>query len=329
MIYPTNAAGPHSFRLRGLALLLASLLVMTASSIGQAQDADSDKTPQPEDITLQTKDGVAIKCTWYAGTQGKNTVPIVIVHGWEGNRGQFDALALYLQSKEGGGHAVIVPDLRGHGDSNLKAIDRNGKQEPYKLELMRSIELGQMVQFDMEAVKAFLMEQNNQGKVNIELLTLIGSEFGSLVAVNFAAQDWSWRQLVTMKQGQDVKALVLISPLQSFKGFTANNALKHPVVRSKLSMLIVVGSQDRSRKNDATRIYAQLENFHPTPPKEEIREKKDLFLGELDTSLNGHQLITAPGLNVAGMIKTFIDLRLVAKRDELKWTDRTSPFASN
>ena len=301
------------------------LLLIGMGGTAWAQPADDDKIPEPEDITLETKDLVQLKCTWYAGVNGKKTVPIIIVHGWEGNRNQFDSLALFLQSKEGGGHAVIVPDLRGHGASTSRKLP-NGEEVPLDRERFRPQDFAAMVQFDLEAVKSHLMKQNNEGKLNIEALTIVGSEFGSLVALGFAVQDWSWPQLATIKQGQDVKALVLISPEKTFKGMTATKALQHPVVRAHLSILIVAGRQDRSGYSDAKTIYTQLKRYHPDPPPAEVRDKKDLFLGEPDTSLRGDKLITAPGLNVAGMIRSFIELRLVNK--DIDWTDRTSPFAS-
>ena len=307
--------------------LIALLLMAACCQSALAQDDDDEKKiPEPEDITLETKDAVQIKCTWYAGINGKNTVPVIIVHGWEGNRGQYDSLALFLQSKEGGGHAVIVPDLRGHGGSTKRKLP-DGTEMDIDRDRFRRDDFGAMIQGDMEAVKSHLMQENNAGQLNIEMLTVIGSEFGSLVALGFAARDWSWPQLATMKQGRDVKALVLISPVRTFKGMTANEALKVPVVQRGLSMLIVAGKNDRTGYSDAKRLYSQLEPFHPDPPTAEMREKKDLFLGEPDTSLRGDRLITGSGLNVAGMIKSFIDFRLVAKRDDYKWTDRTSPFA--
>ena len=312
------------FRTMTFAVLTALALATTAL----AQDDDEKKIPEPEDITLETKDGVQLKCTWYAGINGKNTVPVIIVHGWDGNRGQYDRLALFLQSKEGGGHAVIVPDLRGHGGSTTWKMP-NGDEEDIDRERFTRNDIGAMVQYDMEAVKKHLMEENNAGDLNIELLTVIGSEFGGLIALGFAAQDWSWQQLPTIKQGRDVKALVLISPAMSFKGVTALQPLKHEAVRKRLSVLIVAGRKDRYGYRDAKRMYSQLEPHHQLPrdaTTDQIREKKDLFLFEPDTSLSGQQLITAPGLNVASTIKSFIDLRLVDKREDFEWTDRTSPF---
>ena len=74
----------------------------------------ADEIPEPENITLETKDLLLLKCTWYAGWKGKKSVPILMLHGAGGNRNDYAPLAEYLQKQ---GHAVLVPDLRGHGGS--------------------------------------------------------------------------------------------------------------------------------------------------------------------------------------------------------------------
>ena len=52
------------------------------------------KIPEPEDVTLRTRDGVDLKATYYAaatasGGSKKEVVPIIMVHGLDGQRGEF------------------------------------------------------------------------------------------------------------------------------------------------------------------------------------------------------------------------------------------------
>ncbi len=75
-----------------------------------------------------------------------------------------------------------------------------------------------MIEQDLEACKAYLMDKNNSGELNINKLVVIGAEMGSVLAVNWAAWDWHWPMLTTGKQGQDVKGSCLFHPLGRSKG---------------------------------------------------------------------------------------------------------------
>ena len=72
---------------------------------------------------LRTGDGLELALTYYPGTKGKQTIPVVLLHGWKQSRNDYKDLAPALQKL---GYAVIVPDLRGHGESTrLKGARRD------------------------------------------------------------------------------------------------------------------------------------------------------------------------------------------------------------
>jgi len=299
--------------------------------------------PEPETVTVETKDGVSIRCTYYPGgyieqqlpatekdkdkgkskaknkveqKPGKDVVPIIMLHGWEGRRSEYDGLATFLQRQ---GHAVIALDLRGHGDSsNIKLP--NGKA--VELDRMRSGDLESML-LDIDAAKKFLMDKNNEGKLNIEMLCLVGSGFGGNLALNWAAYDWSRQALPAFKQGRDVKAVVLISPEQSFKGVTLNKALTHPFVQRELSLLLVYGDQERSPASDAQSIYSRLEKHRNTTS--ENPADRDLIKVALPTSLQGTRMLNAR-LPVVPQIAAFIGMRLANRKDSFAWAERKSPL---
>ena len=296
-----------------------------------ARAADEDKKlPEPVDVDLQSDDGLVMKATFYPGTELKQTVPVILLHQWKGERSDFEELALFLQAQ---GHAVMVPDLRGHGASTRIVSEVLQSQRTLKAELLRPDDFADMVKYDMEAVKRFLMEKNNAGELNIEKLCLVGSEMGALVATTWAVQDYSWPQLPRLKQGQDVKALVLISPPMVFRrALNINMALDHEPVRSALSYMIIAGKNKKAgtikstAARDAEKIYKILSRFHPEPPKKEALEKQSLFYFPLDTSLQGTKLLGEPNLGNAERIAAFIKVRLVDK--SFPWTDRTPPFGN-
>ncbi len=206
-----------------------------------------------------------------------------------------------------------------------------------------------MVFSDMEALKDFLREENNSGNLNIEKLCVVGAEMGASVALTWTQLDWSRPPVGIHKLGQDVKALVLISPEWSTPGLpmkpvlTKSNAsfpltdpllisaakkgaitFKYPQamdLRREVSVLIVAGSKGNPRAvRDARRLHTMLKRYHPDPPEKDRAKKQDLYYGTLDTSLQGTRML-GKRLGLEGYIETFIDRRLVAQ--PFPWQRRT------
>lgn len=278
------------------------------------------KLPPPEDVVLDTKDGLKIKATYYPGaTTGsdkgadkKQIVPLILVHGIDGQRGDFHGLAVYLQEL---GHASIAPDLRGHGQSKAQT-GPTGKPITLEANVLNRGALESMV-LDIEACKKFLLDKNNAGELNIEQLCVVGAEFGAILAVRWAAMDWEKPNLPAYKLGQDVKALVLLSPPPPFKTVQLRDKL--PVVQSQLSILLVAGTDDPKSSKEADKLYQQLQKHHPR-----TGEDTDLFFEEPPTNLSGTELLTKT-LNVRDRIGIFIEKRLVNRKAEFTWHDRKGP----
>lgn len=289
---------------------LVAILLATAIAAGgpvRATAADNEKIPEPEEVTLRTNDGVTLNATFYPSTLEKKAVPVILLHAFKGSRADFEELALKLQRA---GHAVLVPDLRGHGADRATPLRPN--------------DYPAMVFEDLEAVKKFLMIKNNTGELNIEKLCLVGVEMGAVVAVNWAAHDWSWPMLATGKQGQDVKALVLISPEWAFKTIRLHDAISHPNVRAELSVMIIAGEGNGKSLKEAKRVYGALERYHPLPSGDEAADaKQTLWLRTPQTSLQSTRLLNEKSMRVDQMILKFIELRLV--KQPLPWRDRKGP----
>ncbi|MCE9554720.1 MAG: alpha/beta hydrolase [Planctomycetes bacterium] len=280
-----------------------------------------DGPAEPMVVPLQTRDGVQLKCTFYPSTKGKKAVPVVILHEWKGKRSDYKDLALFLQSK---GHAVMVPDLRGHGESTTMRIgpDKTITLKAIKIK-KKDIEL--MVLEDMEAVKRFLRdEKNNEGELNLEKLCIIGVEMGAVVAANWALLDWDTPVFPPPhKRGQDVKALVLVSPEWSFKGVSMAPAIENAKLQANLSIMLMVGSKDTKALEAAEKIENKLARFHPEPADGEAKSKKTLYMVKLDTSLQGAKLVNQVELKTDRIISGFIDLRLVEQ--SFPWSERRRP----
>ena len=304
---------------------LLSCSILAGQSWGQAtaapqrpQASKQDAPPEPEDEIFDTGDGVRLHATFYPGMREKESVPVILVHDLKSSRKGFHDLAVFLQAR---GCAVLVPDLRGHGES----IRAEGVRNAINPDRMNSRQFQAIAgpRGDMEACKKFLMQKNNEGELNIEKLCIVGAGFGAIVAANWSALDWSWPPLATGKQGQDVKALVLISPEWSSRGLQMKPATTSNAFRSILSMMILVGEEDKKSRQCADRLAKIIERFNPNAKSEELQTKSFFYL-KLDTSLQGMKMLDEASLQVPQRIAKFIELRLI--NQPFQWKERKKAF---
>ena len=345
----TVALFSHRFHLWSLAWLTAlSLLAGTVSA--QAPKKAPPKPIEPEVVELLTKDNVRLMATYYASREGKVAVPVVILHDSKTSRDAYHALALTLQSV---GHAVIVPDMRGYGESTK--VKRFGGQPDAQFDAKRMPVQGYdlMVGVDMDKVRSFLKDRNDEGKLNLNQLCIIGvGDLGCALAVNWTVRDWTFQEISAVKQSRDVHALILISPEPTFKSLvipkyiTPLAKIEGPNKTSaeRLSFFFVVGGgkpgEAGSSKEfrDAESYADTVSRFHPTPTKkEEIKADQTVFFGEMPTSLQGGDLLSPAMLRtdvkiegfklipLETMILTFIDWRLVEKISDFPWSSRKLP----
>lgn len=231
----------------------------------------------PENLVLDTKDGVSLRCTYFAPAEsadeaGSNVVPIILLHDWNGDRKQLLEFGEFLQNK---GHAVIAPDLRGHGQSLRVAgsdelIDASDFKKPQVFSARR----------DIERCKKYLVQRHNDGDVNIDLLSLLAVGETGVLAVQWTLSDWfDFPAYNTdgIKQGQDVKSIVLISPTKKLSGVSILPSLKHPLFTGSngaaIPMLILWSATDESVK-DSQSIFNSLQKARPDPSKIEDRDER-------------------------------------------------------
>ena len=300
--------------------VLAVFVVATAS-LSTASAQRSSRALPTEELKLTTKDGVKLAATYYPSNQGKEAVPIVMLHDFKESRTVFNSLAESLQMPGQGGQslAVITVDLRGHGESTVQ-VSGDGRTRELEASRLRTGDYVAMYRQDMEAVRRFLVEENDAGELNLNSLCLLGAGMGANVATYWAAADWSAPRLATLKQGQDVKALILASPEWSFNGLPLLRPLRQPGVRQEISFFIVYGDQAPRAKKDAKTVHKNLLKYHPEPPRDKAKELKDLFVINLPTKLQGTTLLTSREFRMLPALSMFIDARLTQKHFE--WVSR-------
>jgi hypothetical protein len=180
-----------------------------------------------------------------------------------------------------------------------------------------------MVVFDMEAVRSFLVEQNDVGALNLNKLCVLGCGMGANVAVLWAARDWAVPPLAVRKQGQDVKALVLISPRWNFNGLALVEAMKFPPIQRELSVFLAYGAGDPRVAKDGDNLRKIFARFHPEPPADQVQQRKDFFLVAPKTGLQGTKLLTSRQFTLGPQVASFIEARLGTR--PIPWFQRKKP----
>ena len=310
MIKDTHPRG----RLVGHAIYLALLSGAGLVTTGWAQ---SPPTKQPAvaakstPVKLTTKDGVELHCVFYEGSKTTETVPVILIHGYEGHSGQWAKTAVVLQAK---GHSVIVPDLRGHGGSTERTDAAGRAQKKLTPARLRRDDLERMVTMDLEAVKKFLLEKHNQEELNIDRLTVVGSELGSIVAALWTVRDWSWPLVGGQRQGQDVKAIAMLSPMAGYKGLSMQRALTFPAFQ-EIAALVVYGKKGKAGEA-SHRIFKSLERVHNANAKPRVYE------WGIDTNLQGAKLLQERRLGIAKLIAEFIQTQIVENGGDYPYQKR-------
>ena len=323
---------PRMTRSPRIGLCVATLTLLAFST--QALAAESE-IPKPRNVKLTTKDGVQLNIVYYEGTEGEDTVPVVVIHDWKSKEegATYKTLAEYLQRK---GYAVILPDLRGHGDSTRQNYSGNSRKLDPKKARPESV-----IDGDLESIRMFLLEENNAKKLNLAATTLVGVGQGAILACYYAIYDWdpsvrgrNTRESTQRRGGnEDVKALVLISPENKIgKQMKIDALARHRVGSGDISTLILVGQKSvdgKSKKPRETKEFKAAKNLYEKLKRNGHETESDdvgkwtLFFNVIDTELNGETLVNETNLDLKARayVRSFLNLRV---RDQgIPWTERT------
>lgn len=296
----------QGFYLRGSLACLASVLAMAVFAPARAAAAEP-KLDAPEEVGgLVASDGLQLSATYWPGPEDRDTVPVILLHMWKGDRKEYAGLAPYLQKQ---GHAVLVPDLRGHGASTQSRLGGR-KLDAAK---MGNEHLSFMRYDDMELLRKFLVKKNDEELLNLNKLCIVGAEMGASVAAYYAFYDWTeFRREANRRPvpSRDIKGLFLISPDWDFKGMPMNKPFTHPLVRSQISVMIVAGKEDSKALAESRRLHNLIKRFHTDPETVDV-DQRDLWFIPLPTKLQGTKILGIKALNLEAAIGEFIKLRAV------------------
>ena len=299
-----------------LFVLSAVALVVVLAPPVMAQQASK------EDRTLAgARDSWPIHVTYYPSRLKENAAVVVLLHMQGGSRLIWTRKGGLAEGLQKEGFAVIAADLRKHGQSKpTSGVKGAGKKKGSGSKLTR-FDYQLMVTSDMEAIKKFIFSEHQKKRLNMRKLGVVAAGMSSPVAVVFAANDWSKKPhsdaptvAARTPRGQDVRALVLLSPQGSLPGMTINRPMKF--LKGKAAFLVCVGER-RSRVPlaDANRVYNFLKPISDDP------EKRINWMNSFPVQLQGTDLL-GKQIGVENVVVGFLKRYVGDLKDP--WTDRRS-----
>ena len=305
-----------------LATVIMTFWLSTTVLVGQ--ESKKKEIENPETVVLVTKDNVELRAEWFPGKPDKTTVPVILIHDWAGNRKDLYALADFLHREKG--FSVIVPDLRGHGQS----ISRKNSDKEIKAQDFRKNDFIGILE-DIEACKRFLVAKNNLGEVNIDLLVIGVVGKMSPFAVGYTLRDWQWPPLAGVKQGQDVKAVVMISPEKRFKSASMTPAFRIPLISGKnaepIPMFLTCWKGHSLTSREGQSIYSTLIGSRREDaaaiPDDEKWKQLTVIKREYNSKSSGKRLVEEKSKLISGDIGLFIEKKVADRKDEFRWQDRS------
>ena len=170
-------------------LSLVTVFCLAGSDCSAQAAAQQTGKSNTREETLAASDGWPIRATYYESAAGKESPAVILLAGAEGpdrkdarNRRVWQNTAIALQKS---GFAVLAVDLRKHGDSIPEAT-----QPDSPLLRMAPADYVVMAAADMDAVKAFLLSEHQNGKLNIRKTGIVAVGSSAMVAAAATVADW-------------------------------------------------------------------------------------------------------------------------------------------
>ncbi len=248
-------------------LCLCGAIALFSAESAQAQK-DGPKKIVHDDIVLTTKDDWAIHLSYYQSDGGKETPVVMLLHVYGGNRLVWEGDGGFADRLHQEGYSVITVDLRRHGQSKAtgKAAKLLGKGRGGDATGLKPADYQAMVENDLVAVKEFIAEQHAKQLLNMNKLAIVAPEMSAPIALHFSEWDWSqepYNDAPTEEgrtpRGQDVRAIVLLSPESHLPRLSTGKPLK--TLRNpewNIAFLVLYSETDPYDRGQAKRMFHQL-----------------------------------------------------------------------
>lgn len=297
-------------------ILTGMLLLTVLQSNGLAQ-------PEPEKQTINAADGWPLKITYYPSPGDRESPVVIMIPEADGinslTQSVYKTLATRLQAKK---FAVVTVDLRKHGDSVPADVDENDR----RMKLVPT-DYQAMAGMDLVAVKNFLLTEHEKEKLNIRKLAIVSAGKSCVVSNVFAAADWAqkpWNDApvpaLRTPRGQDVQALVMLSPEYTLRGMTTHTQamrfLSEP--GKNIAVRIFRNETNRVEKSTTDRVFKLFD----LKDKDTLEARKVISVPNPQDSSGDRLLELRGGKGTIELIELFLT-EFVEKR-ETPWRTRKS-----
>lgn len=214
------AAAPESTTAIVVAALPAAPTESRATNRTARAESESAKSKYKfEAVEYKTRDKQMVHAAFFAPRKKGKSPAALLVHDAGGESTALYSLADNLQRK---GFAVLVPDLRGHGESITESCDWSKTTDAEA-----QMRLWNYSMRDLEASTEYL---RNQDRVHNANLSMVGVGAGSLLAARYAIHD------------ENARSVVVIEPQDESYGF---NMGKDIIELGGLPVLIMATKEGR------------------------------------------------------------------------------------
>jgi len=211
-------------------LLLAALTASIVSCRDRATDTP-DRAHAPQDLGIQTDDGVRIASTLYPVTR-QRAAGLVLVHALGSDRGSW---SLFASRAQQAGYMCLAIDIRGHGESVMRHGERISYRTFNTTDWMAAL-------YDIRAAKTFLLEKG----ADPDNLGIVGASIGANLALQYAVRD------------EDIQAVVMLSPGLEYKGV---GTLDEIVAYGKRPSMLVTTKGDSYSASSCATLKAAAPGF--------------------------------------------------------------------
>jgi pimeloyl-ACP methyl ester carboxylesterase len=328
-------------RTLGLVLGLALLAVSAAKGPARAQELKDIKGAP---VKFETKDGVTLQGTFYAGKDSDQPT-VLMLHKLKSDSAQ-GSWTEFAKRLNQAGYSVLTFDFRGHGESKAVDPDRfwNNLESPQNVKWLKPKDgkgnLRDKIDAadfppgyfpylinDIAAAKLYLDQRNDAGKCNSQALIVLGAEDGAALGAMWMAVEWD-RHTVAQVGLNALGRVVYRDPNTESEGKSQYCAIwlniktelagKYPVRQTVRDCLERVGGSKNSTV--ATLKNYKVPMWFVTPAENKDDTDSDL----VKNSLSMVKLLKGPDPEKSKLKHTALK-RIVAKVDGADLLDKTLP----